>query len=245
MSRFPALSVAARMDKKIQPEFSMAQVRSRALVPAAFACKHGGEISQRSSVGQGTATVVARSKTLARNTEEPRMLDEFDDDFDVEDLRHSAIAHRAVESPVRSRVARLVSRLYGAASAPLRTRMLACLVRPLGSLGLVAVASGAFARFLHRGSEPGAGIPIDDLGRYSNDQIFELARFVEQVSPDAIQQVAGLLADNPVGVSALGAAAAMLLVRAVRSPGPKSSGLHTAKPQYQKGVHRLLAPPED
>jgi hypothetical protein len=89
---------------------------------------------------------------------------------------------------------------------------------------LVAVASGAFARFLHRGSESGAGIPIDDLGRYSNEQIFELARFVEQVSPDAIQQVARLLADNPVGVSAFGAAAAMLLVRAVKGHGPKSLG---------------------
>lgn len=100
--------------------------------------------------------------------------------------------------------------------------MLACLVRPLGSLGLVAVASGAFASFLHRGSERGAGIPLDDLGRYSNDQIFELARFVEQVSPEAIQQVASLLADSPVGVAAFTAAAAMLLVRAVRGPEPKS-----------------------
>jgi len=102
--------------------------------------------------------------------------------------------------------------------------MLACLVRPLGSLGLVAVASGAFARFLHRGSEARAAIPIEELHRYSTDQIFELARFVEQVSPDAIQQIADLLADNPVGVSAFGAAAAMLLVRAVRGSGPKSSG---------------------
>jgi hypothetical protein len=147
------------------------------------------------------------------------MLDEFDDVFELEDLPQSG-AHRAVESAVRPRLARLVSRLYGAASGPLRTRMLACLVRPLGLLGLAGVASGAFAGLL--GGEASAGASIGDLAGYSSDQIFELARFVEQVSPDAIQQVAGLLADNPDGVSAFSAAAAMLLVRAVRSLRAKS-----------------------
>ena len=151
------------------------------------------------------------------------MLDEFDDDVEVEDLPHSA-GDKTVECTVRPRAARLVSRLYGAASAPLRARMLACLVRPLGSLGLAAVASGAFAQLLYRGREADPGIPIGDLGGYSNDQIFELARFVEQVSPDAIQQVAGLLADNPVGASAFSAAVAMLLMRAVRGLRQKKVG---------------------
>jgi hypothetical protein len=35
------------------------------------------------------------------------------------------------------------------------------------------------------------------------------------VSPDALQQVAGAIGDNPLGVSALGAAAAVLLAGAV------------------------------
>jgi hypothetical protein len=148
------------------------------------------------------------------------VLDEFDDDLEVEEVPNSG-EHRVVEPAVRPRVARLVSRLYGAAGAPLRTRMLACLVQPLGSLGLVAVASGAFAQLLYRRGDAGVGIPIGDLAGYSNDQIFELARFVEQVSPDAIQQVAGLLADNPVGVSAFSAAVAILLVRAVMGLRPK------------------------
>lgn len=110
------------------------------------------------------------------------MLDEFDDDLEVEEVPNSG-EHRVVEPAVRPRVARLVSRLYGAAGAPLRTRMLACLVQPLGSLGLVAVASGAFAQLLYRRGDAGVGIPIGDLAGYSNDQIFELARFVEQLSP--------------------------------------------------------------
>lgn len=147
------------------------------------------------------------------------MLDEFDDDFGIEDLGDRPIACSTVESPVRPRVARLVSRLYGAANAALRTRVLACLVRPLGLLGLAGVASGAFAGLPFRADKASGGSAIGDLAGYTSDQIFELARFVEQVSPDAIQQVAGLLADNPAGVSAFSAAAALLLVRAVRSSG--------------------------
>ncbi len=136
----------------------------------------------------------------------------------------SAMRTRRVDAPaVRPPAARLISRLYRAASAPLRSKMLACLVRPLGSLGLAAVASGAFADLLQWGSEAGANIPFEDVARYSSDQVFELARFVEQVNPDAIQQVAGLLADNPVSASAFGAAVVILLVRAVQRLGPKAA----------------------
>lgn len=146
------------------------------------------------------------------------MTDEFDEALEAERLRRQ-VRRGTVRDRARSRVARLVSRVYGAAGAPLRASMLACLVRPLGALGLVAVASGAFARHLRQGGDSGAGLSLDDLGRYSNDQIFELARFVEQVSPDAIRQLALLLADNPVGAAAFSATAAMWLLRAVRGPG--------------------------
>ena len=148
------------------------------------------------------------------------MSDEFDDAYDDESLRHSVMPSRIDQVTRRSRVARLMSHAYGAAGAPLRATMLACLVRPLGSLGLVAVASGAFAGLLRRGGERATGLSLDEVGSYSNDQIFELVRFVEQVSPDAIQQVASLLADSPVGIAAFGAGAAMLLVRAVRHQEP-------------------------
>ena len=148
------------------------------------------------------------------------MLDEFDDDAEVDDVPNSG-GRGMGELVVRPRAARLVSRLYAAAGAPLRVRMLACLVRPLGSLGLAAVASGAFAQLLYRRGEGGSALPTGDLAGYSNDQILELARFVEQVSPDAIQQVAGLLADNPAGISAFSAAVAMLLMRTLKGLRPK------------------------
>ena len=94
--------------------------------------------------------------------------------------------------------------------------MLVCLVRPLGCLGLMAVASGVFARPRHRSGQHGADLSLNGLGRCSSEQIFELVRFVDQVSTAAIQQVAGLFVDSPVGVASFSTAAAMLLVRAVR-----------------------------
>jgi hypothetical protein len=143
------------------------------------------------------------------------MLDEFDEDFDHEGPSRAG-ERGAFAGDARPRVARLVARLYGAADGPLRGRMLACLSRPLGSLGLAGVASGAFAALMFRRAEPDAGAAIADLADFSSDQIFELARFVEQVSPDAIQQLTGLLADNPISASAFSASVVMLLVRAVR-----------------------------
>ena len=150
------------------------------------------------------------------------MLDEFEDELEPDDLPKTG-ARSAPGTGIQPRAARLVSRLYRAAGTPLRSRIIAYLVRPLGSLGLAGVASGAFAGLLSRGAEASAGVAIGDLAQYSTDQIFELARFVEQASPDALAQLAGFLTDNPVAVSAFSAAVAMLLVRSVRGLRAKSA----------------------
>ena len=115
-----------------------------------------------------------------------------------------------------SRAARLASRLYAGAGAVQRSRIVATLLRPLGPLALVAVASGAFAGLLTRAGALGSALPIDELGAFTREQVLELARFVEQVSPQTLRQVAGAIAEHPFGVSALGAAAAVLLAGAVR-----------------------------
>ncbi len=130
--------------------------------------------------------------------------------------RATALGIRTRQPGERSRAARLASRLYAGAGAAQRRRILATLLRPLGPLALVAVASGAFGGLLHRINALGAALPLEELGDFTREQVFELARFVEQVSPDALQQVAGGIADNPLGVSSLGAAAAVLLATTVR-----------------------------
>jgi hypothetical protein len=109
--------------------------------------------------------------------------------------------------------------LYRAAKPPLRPRLLACLLKPLGPLGLAAIAAGAFGRYLYRGGAEDATTVIGDVARFSNEQLIELARFVEQVSPDAFQEFARLIADNPIGIASFSASAVLLLMRALSRNG--------------------------
>jgi hypothetical protein len=147
------------------------------------------------------------------------MKDDIDTALEAEVTRRAMALGIQTRLPRRRwRAARLAARLYAGASAVQRSRIVATLLRPLGPLALVAVASGAFAGLLDRANALGASLPIDELGHFTRDQVFELARFVEQVSPEALQQVARAIAEHPFGVSALGASAAVLLATAVREP---------------------------
>ena len=151
------------------------------------------------------------------------MSDEFDDALDP------TLRHRDTQPPEAARdrcpptASRLISRLWVAANRPLRAKLLACLLRPLSPLGLAAIAAGAFGGFLHRSDAGGLKVMSDDVARFSSEQIGELARFVEQVSPEALQSFASLILDNPVGIAAFSASAAVLLLRGLRpSPGAQS-----------------------
>ncbi len=138
------------------------------------------------------------------------MSDEFDDAVDA--LLGGAGTAVAAE---RRRAARLIGRLYGSANLALRTRFVACLIRPLSPLGLAAIGAGAFAVLLSpRGGA--VSVAVADVARFSKEQIAELARFVEQVSPDALVQVAAMAADNPVGVGSFTASVALLLALELR-----------------------------
>jgi hypothetical protein len=97
--------------------------------------------------------------------------------------------------------------------------MLAALMRPLGSLGLAAVASGAFAGFVTRRHGTSLEVGFEEANRYTSDQVFELARFVEQVDADAFREVVGMIVASPVGVTAFGVAVALLVLRWHRGRG--------------------------
>lgn len=140
------------------------------------------------------------------------MSDEFDDAIDPIATSAPAVPSVAAEG----RAARLMARLYGSANLALRTRLVACLVRPLGSLGVAAVAAGAFTVVLTRRGAGGLGVAMSDVAEFSKEQVAELARFVEQVSPEALQQAAGLVYDNPIGVGAFTASVALLLALELR-----------------------------
>ena len=109
-----------------------------------------------------------------------------------------------------------MARLYGSANLALRTRLVACLVRPLGSLGVAAVAAGAFTVVLSRRGAGGLGVAMADVAEFSKEQVAELARFVEQVSPEALQQAANLVFENRLSVGAFTASVALLLALELR-----------------------------
>jgi hypothetical protein len=152
--------------------------------------------------------------------EQANMNNDIDTALEAEVTRRATALGIETRQPgERSRAARLASRLYDGASAVQRSRIVVTLLRPLGPLAIVAVASGAFAKLLNPVNALGSTLPIGELTDFTREQVFELARFVEQVSPDALQQVAGSIAENPFGVSAFGVAAAVLLGSAVRAQG--------------------------
>ena len=114
----------------------------------------------------------------------------------------------------RERVlSQLLCDVYRESAPPLRARLLECLLRPVRPLGLVAVAAGAFGGFVHRETWSGLSISVDDALRYSADQVFELARYVGQLQPEVLQQVAGLMADNPMCLQTLSASLFVMALR--------------------------------
>ena len=152
------------------------------------------------------------------------MFDEFEDLVRTTRPPKAPGANGNAIAGQRAAVARLVSRVYRAANDAMRANMLASLLRPLGMLSLVAVASGAFARLLQRNGVVPDRISTADITQYSGDQILELALFVHEVNPDALQQLAEQLAQNTMGMTALSATTLVLLHRRLR-PG---SGPSTA-----------------
>ena len=108
---------------------------------------------------------------------------EFDDCVDP-----AATLHAREPSRARSALPEVIADAYRRAAAPLRRKLLEGLLRPVGSLALAAIASGAFSAFLLR------RVTLDDVARITAEQFVELARFVDQVNPDVLQQILTMLA---------------------------------------------------
>jgi hypothetical protein len=142
------------------------------------------------------------------------MSDEFDD---VQDGAAERGVPRMSLGPRRGPVAhipKLIAAAYSEATGPLRVRLLECLLRPVGVLGLVAIAAGAFGELLRRGSYQRLEVSLDDAARVTADQMLELARYVEQCSPDTFQQVSSMLADTPLGIASVSGSVLLLALRA-------------------------------
>lgn len=140
------------------------------------------------------------------------MTNEFDEI--AEALPPQAAAVVLETAPRAGRPAsRLVARLFAAAGNPLRARLLQCLMRPLSLLGAAGVASGAFVAFVDRHGGDELRIDPEALASVSSQQMLELAHFVEQVEPQALEQFARLAANSPLAMATFSASVLLLLLR--------------------------------
>ena len=143
------------------------------------------------------------------------MTDEFEDAIDPTAWRRSPPQQAMGNSRAARRVPKLMARVVVGASQPLRAALLACLLRPVGPLALLAIASGAFAKHFRRDQSGSLLLSPDGFAHHSSEQISEQVRFVEQISPDALRQFTVLLTDTQIGVASFSAAVAVVLMNAV------------------------------
>jgi hypothetical protein len=146
------------------------------------------------------------------------MTDVFDDAFD----RKSAKVPRWPRATAQGRwprgVPELVSQVYHQAPAFLRAKLLECLLQPVGPLALVVIAAGAFGRFLHRLQRDAIPISIADTARITSDHVLELARYLEQCSPDTLRQFASLIGGRPMGWATISGSALLTTLQCAGAP---------------------------
>lgn len=119
-------------------------------------------------------------------------------------------------SGTESALPRLVSEVFRDSAPPLRARLLEQLLRPVRRLGLAAVAAGAFALYLHPQRWRAWGVSVDEAMRFSVEQVLELARFVEQVQPEALERLVRVLAEGGDALPVLGGSLLMLALQLTR-----------------------------
>jgi hypothetical protein len=112
-----------------------------------------------------------------------------------------------------------ISRLYVEASADFKTKLLECLMRPMGALGLVAVADGVFAMLRHRHGWQRLQVTAEDTFAVSADHVYQLAGYLQESAPEVFRQVGQLLADNPAALATVSGVLLLQALRAARSAG--------------------------
>lgn len=115
-------------------------------------------------------------------------------------------------------LARLVGKVYEAAPAPMRTRLLEQLLRPAGVLTLVAIANGVFAKLRFHTGWPQVPLNATDVQSVGPDDVVALAYRLVQMGGDAFNGVTQLLTDSQAltGSAAAAVLLALLLRRAQR-----------------------------
>lgn len=95
----------------------------------------------------------------------------------------------------RTSLPRLVANFYEEAPPATRLQLLSNLLKPVGPLALVAIAAGAFARLLPSGRWADATPSLEDVQRFTGEQVLELVMYVQQKSPEFLLQLPQALSE--------------------------------------------------
>lgn len=113
-------------------------------------------------------------------------------------------------------IAQLVGQVYESAAPAERSRLLRQLLRPLGLLSLVVVANGIFAEIRFRSGWTDLHVKPEDAQNVRATDVVALVNYVQQVSIQAVDGLADILAASPMMTSsvAAGLLVTLLLQRA-------------------------------
>jgi hypothetical protein len=114
-------------------------------------------------------------------------------------------------------IAQLVGQVYEAAPPLVQKRLLAQLIQPLGLLSLAAVANGIFASLRFRSAEANNPAGLESVSHsVQTHDVITLVNYVQQVSLQAVDGLAEMLAASPV-VTGSTAAAVLISVLVQRT----------------------------
>jgi hypothetical protein len=108
----------------------------------------------------------------------------------------------------------LIGQVYEFAPFTLRARIIDQLMRPMGVLGLAAVANGIFAGIRLRDRSTFPNVALEDATAIRSSDVVALADWAQQVSSEAIDGLTKVISASPVLASS--AAAAILVSLLVR-----------------------------
>jgi hypothetical protein len=156
---------------------------------------------------------------------------------DAERQPTGAAARHGRAGPPSTAIPELVSEVYRSAPAPLRTQLLECLLAPVGPLAIVTISAGAFAHLLYRLRLHGVPVTLDDAANVKPDNVFELARYVAQASPDTIQRIGALISSSPIAVATVAGTALLAALGAWRRLA-RDSAWREGDPRDGRGAAR-------
>lgn len=117
-----------------------------------------------------------------------------------------------IETPHAVHVPAIVAGAFGRLNLRQRARMLGRLLASVGPLALSVVGGGVFAKYVAMARWPEVPVSLEDAGRATAEQVYELVRYVQQSNPQVLNQLLNLLARDTVTIAALGASVAALTI---------------------------------